>query len=268
MQLQLNLKMRYNMGKQQYYLTMVIMGLMTVVLCGFNSGEKQYVVDGSEGFPGKVDTNWFTDPFDSIYAQSSVALLLDSIIIGDDWYVDTLCKVNNFPVCIARDASLHSVIFCDGKVIAEAPFIGIEENGDNSFYKTIIIGDKRLFVDFSKEDRIKLLSKLSMMVLPGFKRCRMRRLSDKGDKVDFNVEVDVPTASVPNAMNMSKWLNNIALAFTSEPVPQLLSPEFAVCVWKNSSDYNGSLDDRMAVYDYLARNFLLNFIDELNYTRR
>lgn len=244
------------MSKSCFIVTMVITGLVTVVLCGIKASGKPLVIN--EGFTGESNTAWVTDPFDSIYAQAIVPQLLDRILTDGDWYPDTMCKVKGMPVIIAWDGADRSVIYSQGRVLADDPAMFYVDNDLGPFTKIIQVGDKKLTVDFSDTASVNKLTRLSTTVLPGFKRCRMRCQKDITDKISVvsDFEVDVPTGSVPNACNLNRWLNDIALATNSGPDTLLVSPHFAAYYWKNRSKYQGSIDDRVAVYNYLANDFI------------
>ena len=243
------------MNKRHFIVTMVIIGLVTVVLCGIKASGKPQVIN--EGFTGKLDTAWVADAFDSIYAQAIVPQLLDRILTDVDWFPDTLCVVKGIPFIIAWDPSDRSVIYSQGKVLADDPAMFYADQDLGPFTKVIQVGDKKLTVDFSDTASVNRLAQVSTRVLPGFKRCCVRYLEDVSDKISVvcDFEVDVPTASVPNGQLLNRWLNNIALATISGPDTLLVSPHFAVYYWKNRSEYRGSIDDRIAVYDYMARYF-------------
>ena len=243
------------MNARHYILTMVITGLVTVVLCGIKASDKSQVINN--GFFGEQDTSWVADPFDSIYAQAIVPQPLDRILTDGDWFPDTLCVVKGIPFIIAWDGADRSVIYSQGKVLADDPAMFYADKDMGPFTKVIQLGDKKLTVDFSDTASVNRLTQLSTSVLPGFKRCCMRRQEDITDNISVVCvfEVDVPTASVPNGRLLNSWLNNIALATISGPDTLLVSPHFAAYYWKNRSKYQGSIDDRIAVYDYMARYF-------------
>lgn len=246
------------MNKRHVIVTMVATVLLAVILCCIKSCEKPQMVT-NEGFSSELDTAWVADPFDSIYAQTIVPQPLDSILNDGNWYPDTLCTVKGFPVLISWDGSDRSVIYFQGKVLADDPSMFYADNKDlGPFTKIIQVGDKKLTVDFSDTASVNRLMQLSTRVLPGFKRCRMRSQKDISDKISVvsDFEVDVPTASVPNGRLLNRWLNDIALATISGPDTLLVSPHFAAYYWKNRSKYQGSIDNRTAVYDYMARYFI------------
>lgn len=135
------------MSTRHYILTLVITGLVTVVLCGIKASGKPQVIN--EGFPGEPDTAWVADPFDSIYAQAIVPQPLDRILTDGDWYQDTMCNIKGFPVIIAWDSSCRSVIYFQGKVLADDPAMYCSDTDLGSFTKMIQVGDKKLIVDFS-----------------------------------------------------------------------------------------------------------------------
>ena len=250
------------MNKRYVVVTTVVAGLLTAILCGIKSNEKPLVVsDALDGFSDAtrvIDTAWVADPFDSTYAQAIVPQLLDRILTDGDWYPDTLCKVKGMPVIIAWDGADRSVIYSQGRVLADDPAMFYADIDLGPFTKIIQVGDKKLTIDFSDTASVNKLTRLSTTVLPGFKRCRMRRQEDVTDKISVvsDFEVDVPTASVPNGSNLNRWLNDIALATISGPDTLLVSPHFAAYYWKNRSKYQGPIDDRVAVYDYMASYFM------------
>ena len=243
------------MEKRYLILTIVITGLVAVSLWTIKANKKPLVKN--VGFSEGLDTAWVADPFDSIYAQAIVPQLLDRILTDGDWFPDTLCIVKGFPVIIAWDTSGRSVIYSQGKVLAEDPCMLYDDNDIGPFTRIIRVGDKKLTVDFSDTASVNRLTQLSTRVLPGFKRCSMRHKEDITDKISVvcDFEVDVPTASVPNGRLLNRWLNNIALATISGPDTLLVSPHFAAYYWKNRSKYQGSIYNRIAVYDYMARYF-------------
>lgn len=243
------------MSTRHYISTMAITGLVTVVLCGIKASDKPQVIN--DGFTGDPDTAWVADPFDSIYAQAIVPQPLDRILTDGDWFPDTLCVVKGIPVIIAWDGADRSVIYSQGKVLADDPAMFYADKDMGPFAKIIQVGDKKLTVDFSDTASVNRLAQLSTTVLPGFKRCLMRRQEDITDNISVvcDFEVDVPTASVPNGRLLNRWLNDVALATISGPDTLLVSPHFAAYYWKNRSKYQGSIDDRIAVYDYMTRYF-------------
>ena len=243
------------MSTRHYILRMVITGLVTVVLCGFRVSDKPQIIN--EGFAGEAETAWVADSFGSIYAQAVVPKLLDHILTDANWFSDTLCVVKGIPFIIAWDPSDRSVIYSQGKVLADDPAMFYADKELGSSTKVIQVGDKKLIVDFSDTASVNRLTQMSMRVLPGFKRCYMRHQEDITDKISVvcDFEIDAPTASVPNGRLMNRWLNDIALATISGPDSLLVSPHFVAYYWKNRSKYQGSIDDRIAVYNYMARYF-------------
>jgi len=243
------------MNARHYILTMAITVLVTVVLCGIKASDKPQVIN--EGFTGEPDTAWVADPFDSIYAQAIVPQPLDRILTDGDWFPDTLCVVKGIPVIIAWDGADRSVIYSQGRVLADDPAMFYADKDMGPFTKIIQVGDKKLTVDFSDTASVNRLTQLSTRVLPGFKRCSMRHQEDITDKISVvcDFEVDVPTALVPNGRLLNRWLNDVALATISGPDTLLVSPHFAAYYWKNRSKYQGSIDDRIAVFDYMVRYF-------------
>ena len=169
------------MNKRHFIVTMVITGLMAVVLCGIKASDKPQVVN--ECFSGELDSAWVADPFDSIYAQAIVPQLLDRILTDGDWYPDTLCTVKGMPVMIAWDGADRSVIYSQGRVLADDPAMFYADIDLGPFTKIIQVGDKKLIVDFSDTASVNKLTQLSTTVLPGFKRCRLRRKKDITDKI-------------------------------------------------------------------------------------
>ncbi len=244
------------MSKRHFFLSMAITVLVAVALWSIKTNEKPLVKN--VGFSEMQDSTWVADPFDSVYAQEIVPLPLDSIITDGDWFPDTLCIVKGFPVLIAWDPSDRSVIYFQGKVLADDPAMFYDNDDIGPFTRIIRVGDKKLTIDFSDTASVNRLTRLSTSVLPGFKRCRLRNQKDinKNTSVVCDYEVDVPTASVSNGRHLNHWLNNLALATISGPDTLLVSPHFAAYYWKNRSKYQGSIDDRAAVYDYLARYFM------------
>ena len=244
------------MSTRHFILTMAITGLVAVALWEIKANEKPMVKN--VGFSEGQDTVWVADPFDSIYVQAIVPQPLDRILTDGDWYQDTMCNIKGFPVIIAWDSSCRSVLYFQGKVLADDPAMFYADNDLGPFTKIIQVGDKKLIVDFSDTASVNRLTQLSIRVLPGFKRCYMRHQEDITDKISVvsDFEVDVPTGSVPNARNLNRWLNDIALATISGPDTLLVSPHFAAYHWKNRSEYQGSIDNRVAVYDYLANDFI------------
>ena len=246
------------MNKRHVIVTMVATVLLTVILCCIKSCGKPLLLT-NEGFSGELDTAWVADSFDSIYAQTIAPQPLDSILTDGSWYPDTLSTVKGTPVLISWDGSDRSVIYFQGKVLADDPSMFYADYKDLGPYTKIIqVGEKKLTVDFSDTASVNRLAQLSTRVLPGFKRCRMRQQEDFSDKISVvcDFEVDVPTASVPNGRLLNRWLNDIALATISGPDTLLVSPHFAAYYWKNRSKYQGSIDDRATVYDYMARYFI------------
>ena len=243
------------MNMRHVIATIVVAGLLAAMQCGVNANEKPQVVN--VGFSGEPDTTWVADTFDSIFAQANVPQLLDSILTDGNWFPDTLCVINGIPVLIAWDSSTRSVIYSQSDVLADDPAMFSTGQELGPFTKIIQVGDKKLIVDFSDTASVNQLTQMSTKVLPGFKRCCVRYLEDVSDKISVvcDFEVDVPTASVPNGQLLNRWLNDIALATISGPDTLLVSPHFAVYYWKNRSEYRGSIDDRIAVYDYMARYF-------------
>lgn len=248
------------MRKLRLVLALISSGLLLVILFGINNCEKSWPVIASCGFSEGTslnDSTWVADPFDSIYAQAIVPQPLDRILTDGDWYQDTMCNIKGFPVIIAWDSSCRSVLYFQGKVLADDPAMFYADKDLGPFTKIIKVGDKKLTVDFSDTASVNRLTQLSTRVLSGFKRCCMRHQEDITDKISVvcDFEVDVPTASVPNGRLLKRWLNDVALATISGPDTLLASPHFAAYFWKNRSKYQGSIDDRIAVYDYMARYF-------------
>jgi hypothetical protein len=78
-----------------------------------------------------------------------------------------------------------------------------------------------------------------------------------------NIEIDYPKPSITNSEHISKWIATVALAQITGPVrlPSLVST-YLNFEWKDRSGYQGQLNDRYSVANFIADTYFADVEEE------
>ncbi len=258
------------MSKRHIIMTIIIAGLLSAALYALDFNKKEIEVD-EWAFLNEVDEPVYEySEYDDSQEESTetnvvVPAELNALLPGASWSIDTICTVCGVTYLYASDDDLKTyAIFTESTLLAEDPSLTYFET--DSITPTVIkvmAGEKTLIVDFKSPSDIEKLRTLSSPVMPGWKRYRWDRKADFCDRVMNNLEIDYPKPSITNSEHISKWIATVALAQITGPVrlPSLVST-YLNFEWKDRSGYQGQLNDRYSVANYIADTYFADVEEE------
>ena len=258
------------MSKRHIITTIIIAGLLSAALYALDINKKEVEVD-EWAFLNEVDepVYEYSEYNDSLVENRETNVIvpaeLNALLPGASWSIDTICTVAGVTYLYASDNDLRTYAICtESTLLAEDPSLTYFET--DSITPTIIkvlAGEKTLTVDFRNPSSIEKLRTLSSPVLPGWKRCRWDRTADFCDRVQNNLEIDYPKSSIVNSEYISKWIATVALAQKTGPVRlPLLVSTYLNFEWKDRSGYQGQLNDRNSVANYIADTYFADVEEE------
>lgn len=258
------------MSKKYIFTTIIIAGLIASILCAVQINNKTSEADEWAFLYGEdeEDDYYFSDydgNEDETESDANVPSELKSLLPGGSWSIDTICTVGGVTYLYASENDLRTNAICtESTLLVEDPSLTYFET--DSITPTVIkvlAGEKTLTVDFKDPSSIEQLRTLSSPVLPGWKRYRWDRKADFCDRVMNNLEIDYPKSSITNSKHISKWIATVALAQKTGPIrlPSLVSI-YLNFEWKDRSGYQGQLNDRYSVADFIADTYFADVEEE------
>ena len=263
------------MSKRHIITTITIAGLLSVALYALNINKKEVETD-EWAFVNEVDEmDYEYSEYDDSEEEETETITnvvvpaeLNALLPGASWSTDTICTVGGVTYLYASDDDLRTYAICtESTLLVEDPSLTYFET--DSITPTVIkvmAGEKTLTVDFKNPSDIEQLRTLSSPVIPGWKRYRWDRKADFCHRVMNNLEIDYPKSSITNSEHISEWISTVALAQMTGPVrlPSLVST-YLNFEWKDRSGYQGQLNDRNAVADFIAKSYFDDVEEEFGH---
>ena len=258
------------MSKRHIITTIIIAGLLSAALYALDINNKEVEVD-EWAFLNEVDepVYEYSEYNDSLVENRETNVIvpaeLNALLPGASWSIDTICTVGVVTYLYASDNDLRTYAICtESTLLAEDPSLTYYEA--DSITPTVIkvmAGEKTLTVDFKNPSDIEKLRTLSSPVLPGWKRCRWDCKADFCDRVMNNIEIDYPKSSISNSEHINEWIATVALAQKTGPVRlPLLVSTYLNFEWKDRSGYQGQLNDRNSVANFIADTYFADVEEE------
>ena len=258
------------MSKRHIITTIIIAGLLSAVLYALDFNKKEIEADEWALLNELDEPVYEYSEYDDSQEENTetnavVPAELNALLPGASWTIDTICAVGAVTYLYASDDDLRTyAIFAESTLLAEDPSLTYFET--DSITPTVIkvmAGEKTLIVDFKSPSDIEKLRTLSSPVMPGWKRYRWDRKADFCDRVMNNLEIDYPKPSITNSEHISKWIATVALAQITGPVrlPSLVST-YLNFEWNDRSGYQGQLNDRYSVANYIADTYFADVEEE------
>ena len=258
------------MSKRHIITTIIIAGLLSAALYALEINKKEIEVD-EWAFLNEVDepvyeySEYDDSQEENTETDVAVPAELKALLPGASWSIDTICTVGGVTYLYASDDDLRTYAICtESTLLVEDPSLTYYEA--DSITPTVIkvmAGEKTLTVDFKNPSDIEQLRTLSSSVMPSWKRYRWDRKADFCDRVMNNIEIDYPKSSISNSEHISKWIATVALALLTGPVrlPSLVST-YLNFEWKDRSGYQGQLNDRYSVANFIADTYFADVEEE------
>lgn len=261
------------MSKRHIITTIIIAGLLSAALYALDINKKEIEADEWAFLNGEDEPDYEYSEYDDSPKESTATNVvvpdeLNALLPGASWLTDTICTVGGVTYLYASDDDLRTYAICtESALLVEDPSLTYYEA--DSITPTVIkvmAGEKTLTVDFKKTSDIERLRTLSSPVIPGWKRYRWDRKADFCDRVMNNLEIDYPKSSLANGEHISEWISTVALAQMTGPVrlPSLVST-YLNFEWKDRSGYQGQLNDRNAVADFIAKSYFDDVEEEFGH---
>lgn len=258
------------MSKRHILATIIIAGLLSAALSALDINKKEIEVDEWAFLNGEDEPDYEYSDYDDSQEENTetnvvVPAELNALLPGASWLTDTICTIGGVTYLYASDDDLRTYAICtENTLLVEDPSLTYFET--DSITPTVIkvmAGEKTLTVDFRNPSCIEQLRRLNSPVLPGWKRYRWDRKADFCDRVMNNLEIDYPKSSIANSEFISEWISTVALAQMTGPVrlPSLVST-YLNFEWKDRSGYQGPLNDRYSVANFIADTYFADVEEE------